>query len=292
MDGNALLPPPAIKAPTFLQRRRRRQLDQERVRLESRLVVLRREAASQRDRWEPHLAQELGSTGPPGDAQLVCGLNGSPRNQIGTGEPRVVGKLDWIAGRHQQAWRLDGSSFAEYPLVGDFEASDAFSFSAWVKIDSNDHMAALSKMQDDLHHRGYDLYLGKRKIYVHLIHHWDGDAIRVNTRLPIRKEKWQHICVTYDGSSRASGIKVFVDGISQELDVTHDQLSGSLKTDQAFRIGGRDESAPFRGAIDDVRVYRRELREKRSVALDQLQPAGGDIALPCSRSFRRTETES
>ena len=48
---------------------------------------------------------------------------------------------------------------------------------------------------------------------------------------------------------------------SQELDITHDSLTETIRTDQPFRLGRRRSAAPFVGMLDDVRVYGRKLSD-------------------------------
>ena len=64
---------------------------------------------------------------------------------------------------------------------------------------------------------------------------------------------------TYDGSSRAEGVKIYVDGLAQELEVHHDLLAGSIQNSKPFQIGARAGGSKFKGLLDDVRIYRREL---------------------------------
>ncbi len=62
--------------------------------------------------------------------------------------------------------------------------------------------------------------------------------------------------MTYDGSRKASGVKIYADGQSQELEITtNNKLEGSLRTDKPFHIGLRQSSVPFKGKIDDVRIF-------------------------------------
>ena len=51
-------------------------------------------------------------------------------------------------------------------------------------------------------------------------------------------------------------MRVFVDGVAQPITATTDNtVDGTLVTSRPFHIGRRSASAPFRGRIDDVRLY-------------------------------------
>ena len=51
-------------------------------------------------------------------------------------------------------------------------------------------------------------------------------ALRVLKPLPVKA--WTHIAVTYDGSSRAAGTHVYLNGAPAEVDVDHDTLTSSM----------------------------------------------------------------
>ena len=51
-------------------------------------------------------------------------------------------------------------------------------------------------------------------------------ALRVTKPLPVKE--WTHITVTYDGSSRAAGTHVYLDGAPAAVDVDHDTLNASM----------------------------------------------------------------
>jgi len=75
---------------------------------------------------------------------------------------------------------------------------------------------------------------------------------------------WKHVFVTYDGSSNVSGIKIYINGVSQTLTTQFNALSATIVNTVNLRIGGRYSgvstvNAPFPGRIDDVRVYNRVL---------------------------------
>jgi hypothetical protein len=141
-------------------------------------------------------------------------------------------------------------------------------------------MAVLSKMVEDSAFRGFDLYLGEGKVLVHLIHAWEKDAVRVNTKGDLAFEGLRHVFVTFDGSGKAAGVKVYVDGKPRELETTHDSLEGTIRNEAPLRIGGRGRGAPFRGEIDDVRIYERALTPREVEDLAEWEPLRPILSLP------------
>ena len=136
-----------------------------------------------------------------------------------------------------------------------FPPSDRpFSWSVWVKPAGEG--AILTKMDSAAGARGCDLFLfGDGKIGVHLVDSWPANALKVRTKQPLAKEKWSHVTATYDGSSKAAGVTLFVNGQKQEVDVEADKLTGSFATDEPFRIGRRSTEFPLHAAIADVRLF-------------------------------------
>ncbi len=66
---------------------------------------------------------------------------------------------------------------------------------------------------------------------------------------------WTHIATTYSGSGKASGVKVYVNGLEQETTTLTDNLELQTNTFAPLYIGGSiREPAPFPGAIDEVLI--------------------------------------
>ncbi len=179
----------------------------------------------------------------------------------------IKGKADWKPGKIGNALNFDGGTSVEIGNALKWERGDKFSYGAWVYPTSMDAMAVLSRMNDDDSFRGYDLYLSGGKAFVHLIHKWDTNAIRVNTKNAFEINQWHHLFVTYDGSSKAKGVHIYLDGKPAELDITHDALTDTIQTTVPTVIGRRANSASFKGLIDDVRAYDRELTTGEVAAL-------------------------
>jgi hypothetical protein len=109
-------------------------------------------------------------------------------------------------------------------------------------------------MDDSNGFRGFDVMGNGNGVAVHIIHSWPGNAIKVNTKNGLKVDEWQHLLVTYDGSSKAAGIAIYFDGKKQEWTIEQDRLSDSIRTDKPLRIGRRSPGSPAKGLIDDVRI--------------------------------------
>lgn len=286
--GNAV---PFIEAPTSSQEEELRGLDALARELEARLLALEPEIEAAMGRWE---SDAVATLAPPPRQGLLAHyeLDGHLADTSGGYRHGTIsgGGAAFVEGVIASALRLDGSARVLVGPANDFEVSDAFSYAAWVRPSepsgasgagpANDHMAVLSKMDDAASFRGYDLYLADGKVFVHMIHQWDGSAIRVNTREALTPDGFHHIAATYDGSGKAAGIRIYVDGVPRALEVTHDRLSGSIRSSAPFTIGGRTPGAPFRGDIDDVRLYARVLAPDEVIALATEEPLRAILARP------------
>ena len=78
----------------------------------------------------------------------------------------------------------------------------------------------------------------------------------------IIRDEWIHVFVTYDGSRKASGVRIYLNGKTAETEVRLDTLGAkdSIRTDAAMHVGRRDDYNPMRETrFQDVRFYRRTL---------------------------------
>jgi S1-C subfamily serine protease len=198
-------------------------------------------------------------------------FDGSPaesfRDKSGHGHdatPEVdLGLPEIVESDGGQAVRLNGSGMVDCGAVGDFDHSDPYSLGAWFKSRGNGLTTLMGTM--DFPDRGLDLAFDSH-VLCHLVSHWEGSAIRIATRATYANDAWHHVVSTYDGSSRSSGFKIYVDGALAPFDATHDNLTTSAKTHGYFRIGSRIASNYFNGDIDDAFVYRRALSAEEARA--------------------------
>ncbi|MCP4773028.1 MAG: DUF1549 domain-containing protein, partial [Planctomycetaceae bacterium] len=172
---------------------------------------------------------------------------------------KVIGNANWTDGKFGNALTFDGKTHVNFGELPNVARDQAFSMSAWIYPTSENPITVLSKMDDSAAYRGFDLIIEQGRPAVHLVHHFPDNFIKTITKSPVTLNAWHHVVATYDGSSRAAGVKIYVDGKLAPLDTISDTLRCTIATEQSFHIGRRSASVPFQGKIDEVRIYANRL---------------------------------
>ena len=169
-------------------------------------------------------------------------------------------------GKFGQAILLNGDTRLSFKDVGKFRRADPFSFSLWIKIPKHiDRAIVLHRTRAalDAASRGYELLIEDGKLDFGISHMWPGNALRVVTRDVAPIDEWIHIGLTYDGSSRAAGAKIYVNGEEAVIDVIRDKLAKDILYDHGkihLTIGERWRDAGFKdGQVDQFAVFDRTL---------------------------------
>jgi hypothetical protein len=108
---------------------------------------------------------------------------------------------------------------------------------------------------------GWDLWIESDRVGMHIISKWPDNAIKVLSKTILQPNQWHHVMATYDGSGKASGVTVYVNGVAQDIEVSTDKLNGSIKSETPFKIGQRKTTSRLAPgmALQDVRIYNRWL---------------------------------
>lgn len=147
--------------------------------------------------------------------------------------------------------------------VAPFGFYDKFTISAWVRLGDERRGTIVSRMTDEPQADGYYLVAEAGKIKLNLVKRWLDDALRVQTARALDAGRWHHVVATYDGSRVAAGVKIYIDGQSEPLEVLLDDLNQSFNTKEPLRIGaGGGPEGRFHGSLDEVRLYARQLSDE------------------------------
>ncbi len=167
------------------------------------------------------------------------------------------------------ALQFSGDNQAVLHSVKTFLRTDAFSFDLKLKpTEKQDRAVVLhqSKAWSDAGSRGFELTLDHGRPFFGVIHFWPGNAIAVRAQEPLPLNEWSQLTVTYDGSSRAAGIRLYRNGAPLALEIIRDQLTkdisyagnwkGRYAKQPPLTLAARFRDNGFKnGWIDDVRVF-------------------------------------
>uniref|UniRef100_A0A7C4QR63 DUF1549 domain-containing protein n=1 Tax=Schlesneria paludicola TaxID=360056 RepID=A0A7C4QR63_9PLAN len=206
-------------------------------------------------------------------------------NAVRPDQPATLhGENKLVPGRSGNAVEFTGDDPVNL-TIGNFHRHEPFSVSLWLKTPNFKQRAVVfhrSRAWTDAASRGYELLLEEGRLKWSLIHFWPGNAISLRTRDPIPLQQWVHVVVASDGSSRAAGLKLFVNGRPAEVEIVRDHLTKDITGGGGDHItlGERFRDRGFAGGqIDDFRVFHRELTALEALAAFD-PSAAADI---CSR---------
>ena len=146
-----------------------------------------------------------------------------------------------------------------------FDRADPFSFSFFLKVDyDNASISVLNHLGSQaINYPGYEVAIIDGYPTLTMAHSLPAVLIQVQGSQKIVVGNWVHLTLTYDGSSKASGINLYVDGRKDQINITFDKLTqGISNNDRALTIGGRipySESSKEYGYIDKLKIYSRQL---------------------------------
>ncbi len=186
-------------------------------------------------------------------------------NAIAGGAPaNIRGENKLTPGHQGNAIEFTGDDPVDLPL-GNFRREEPFSVSLWLKTPDAKERAVVfhrSRAWTDAASRGYELLIEDGRLKWSLIHFWPGNAASIASETPLTPGEWTHVVVTSDGSSRAAGLAMFVNGQPASTVVIKDQLSREITGGGGDNIalGERFRDRGFKGGmIDDFRVFSRNL---------------------------------
>lgn len=276
-EGNS---PPLIKAPLPEEQSKLLQFERDIDVAESRLTGLQGELDEAQRTWEADFEPTQ-----PIDWFVSEGLvnhfgfDGNLTDSVRSFDAAFdVNQARYTVGRLGQAIELDGSSILNAGDTASFGYFDKFSITAWVNA-TGDNGTLISRMTPVEEGAGYYVHLRDGRLQVNLIKRWLDDAIRVESHESLPRDRWCHLTVTYDGSRLADGICVYVDGQPIPMDVKLDRLNQTFALPtEPLRIGGGQ--TPFSGAMDDVRIYARDLASTEVQLLAVPQTVTEILGLP------------
>jgi len=298
MDGNIKDTPPIIPVARAEEQPRLDALKVEIPAAQQKVAARKQAARPTFDQWVATVKPEEFQTKLPTEglaflAPLKEGKGAKTKVEL-DGKPQEVNltkQTKWEPGHvSESAVLVTKGSVAEIPAAGDFERDQSFTCAAWVKMPANDGQGAIFARMDDQHdYRGWDMWVEGRRIGTHIVSKWPDDALKVVSTTQAPANEWAHVAFTYDGSSKAAGVKIYLNGQPQGTGVQADSLKSTIKSEVPFKIGQRHTGQFLPNlAIQDLRVYKRPLAPEE---LESLARSSKYATILAKEADKRTPQE-
>ena len=218
------MPGPTLGLPTEQQEKILNFLQNNIVQQEQKVDSIKQRAASKLDSWLTSGGfRELAHEKIP-QSGLIAHYPFDGSSLKSSVNPRHEGSMQMITGKEApvfenhdggKALSLNGDAWLDLNEVGIFRRSDAFSIGLWVFIPSDLIEGVIfhkCTMERHFNYRGYDLYLKDNRLRLGVSHTAPSNAIRKYSMQDVPRDQWIQLTMTYDGSSRASGLHLYQDG--------------------------------------------------------------------------------
>jgi hypothetical protein len=177
-------------------------------------------------------------------------------------------KEEFVAGHRGEGLRLNGDAWLDLDRIGIFRKSEPFSVGLWVNIPKEVKEGVIfhkSQAERLYNFKGYHLYLKEGKLEASMAYAAPSNAITKLSRQNIPRDQWVQLTMTYDGSGKAAGLTVYLNGAKMAMDTRMDQLSKDIifeeryvKPQPGLQIGGWYRGYGIKnGLVDDILVYNR-----------------------------------
>ncbi|TVQ02632.1 MAG: DUF1553 domain-containing protein [Planctomycetaceae bacterium] len=254
-------PVPFLRVPSPDDEQRQRELERMLSEAEAELAAFKSGADERQAAWEQQavvatnpssLPEPIGQF-PLADSGDGQGTDDEPIAAVPHGDPA------FLPDPPRASFHTDNATWFDYGERFGFEKDEAFSVGAYLSVTAKGG-APLGKMDDANGARGWDIEFHGLRPSVHLIHRWPDDVIHIQADQDLPADTVTHVAFTYDGSGKAAGLKLYVNGLLFPTSIKKDALQGSIRSDVGFCIGRRGTGGTqFAGRIADVRVFDRNL---------------------------------
>ncbi len=218
-DGRVANAAPIMAAPTQEQQLKLQQID----------TAIAAETAA--------LAQKLKQSEPSQPAEdLQQAIASTLTDDLPAAPAGAVPALDDKAGNDPilgHTMPFDGShgiSLPKHPV----ELGKAWTFSTWIKWDGGEapvfstmNLKAPASATD--YGKGVALRINSAgQLDFRMAAHWLGYSAQVISQERMETARWHHIAVTHDGSKKAAGFRLYLDGRECDTETVHDGIFGSM----------------------------------------------------------------
>ncbi|TWU15956.1 LamG domain-containing protein [Allorhodopirellula heiligendammensis] len=187
-------------------------------------------------------------------------IDDSPSDLVGSFDGTYIGSMGTVVDTGhggERVYLFDGSNDRiQIPGLYTSDGSDDFPFTVamWIKAASP---SSSQTWFGNYNGSGSGFSIGT---YASLLYagmrSTDGGYASIRVSVPYAFTTWKHVAVSYDGSTDASGIKVYIDGVRQtETDASEMSYVKMSAIAANINIGSRAYDQRFAGRLDDIMAF-------------------------------------
>ena len=179
-----------------------------------------------------------------------------------------------IEGKKGKGLHFQGDAGLEMGKALNYDRYQPFSVSIWVKVMKEGEAGPIfNKSNGDFEgYRGWLCILNKDGTLSFQFNHvWPDNAIDFQTIDKIKIGEWTHIALTYDGSSKASGVHFWLNGKTPQYKLWTDNLQKSILHTRNkgnknwsplnFSLGSELRQTIQNVEMDELQIFKRQLSE-------------------------------
>ena len=280
-------PKPFLQVPSPMQLAEQQRLTSEVAAAEKSVQEIGKSLDAKQADWEKAQVASGKTTEPNGpvvkfplDADGVGTSDVAGKNIAGV----LKGESTFVEGAVGNSFRVENKGWVECGDAFSFEKDQSFTVAAWLRLKPAGG-SPFGKMESSGNVRGWDVEFHGTKPSFHLISKWPSNTIHVQAQRDLPADTFLHLAVTYDGTGKGAGVRMYVNGQLEPTKVVIDSLTETIKTPEPFSIGRRGAAGTlFTGRVDDFRVYERTLNAGEVASLG----AGATMAIAAIPVEKRT----
>ena len=276
---------PWIKSPTETQRKELNALELE---LESAVAELESAVASGRigkhqNTWVTNVASDNQSIGPVFNDGLTHFFDFEGQPQVSeTAKPKgkrkksqtsesaeaelkkgpaahpfkFVGDAELVDTRFGQSVAVNDDGYVELPAIEGLSTQFRFSISFWMKPENVRSGSILSNEQPNFRRVGTQIGFVDGHLQWDISTRWIAGVSTIKTVKTFEPGEWVHVMATNDGTQRAKGMKLYVNGELQNVKTLRNTNSNKGgKNAGVMKIGHSHHNGTWTGQVDALRFY-------------------------------------
>ncbi|MGL4401823.1 MAG: DUF1553 domain-containing protein [Luteolibacter sp.] len=259
--GNGILPQPALLLPTPDEEAKLAVAEKE---IATREAALTAGLAAAEPRFQAWLTSQ--KTFPEADlvGRFLFDAEGKDvsLNAIDPKQAADIGSNSFADGKSGKGVLTHGDASISVPDFGIKHADQPHSISLWLKPGEAYPQAVVfaNSTSADAPYSGYELVLENGRLRWSLAREFPGNAASIATTATIPTGEWTHVTVTSDGSRKAAGLRIFLNGQPADTTVAADSLNRDFVSGKAIGFAARSRYPGLRGGmIDEIEIHLRAI---------------------------------